>query len=99
MIASLIKQYCGQQINSPGNSALAKFTSVVDVDQCSVAVQKEFQSRNADLHEERRMVFRIGINLANVIEEGERINGEAQEAPVCREKPHTNGGVLWVKTS
>ena len=51
---SLIKQHRGRVIDSPGDNLLAEFASVVDAVQCGVAVQKELQSRNADLPENRR---------------------------------------------
>jgi adenylate cyclase len=61
---SLIKQHRGRVIDSPGDNILAEFASVVDAVQGGVAVQKELQARNADLAENRKMQFRIGINLA-----------------------------------
>ena len=49
-------------IDSPGDNLLAEFASVVDAVQCGVAIQKELQARNAELPENRRMDFRIGVN-------------------------------------
>ena len=60
---SLIKQHRGRVIDSPGDNVLAEFASVVDAVQCGVAIQKELRARNTDLPENRRMQFRIGINL------------------------------------
>ena len=76
IMAALIKQHRGRMVDSPGDNVLAEFASVVDAAQCVVAVQKEFQARNADLPENRRMQFRIGVNLGDIIEEGERIYGD-----------------------
>ena len=73
---SLIKQHRGRVIDSPGDNLLAEFVSVVDAVQCGVAVQKEIEARNLDLPENRRMQFRIGINMGDVIDEGERIYGD-----------------------
>jgi adenylate cyclase len=73
---SLIEQHRGRVIDSPGDNLLAEFASVVDAVQCGVAVQKELQARNADLPENRKMQFRIGINLGDVIEEQDRIYGD-----------------------
>ena len=73
---ALIKQHRGRVVDSPGDNLLAEFASVVDAVQCGVAVQKELKARNAELPENRRMQFRIGINLGDVIEEGERIYGD-----------------------
>jgi len=73
---SLIKQHRGRVFDSPGDNLLAEFASVVDAVQCGVAVQKELQARNTDLPENRKMRFRIGINLGDVIEEQDRIYGD-----------------------
>ena len=72
----LIKQHRGRVVASPGDNVLAEFASVVDAVQCGVAVQKEIEARNAELPESRRMQFRIGINLGDVIEEGDSIYGD-----------------------
>ena len=71
VMSTLIRQHRGRVVDSPGDNVLAEFGSVVDAVQCGVAVQKEFQARNTELPENRRMVFRIGINLGDVIEEGD----------------------------
>ena len=76
VITSLINQHRGRVIDSPGDNVLAEFSSVVDAVQCAVAVQNEFETRNATLAENRRMEFRIGINLGDVIEEDDRIYGD-----------------------
>ena len=69
IMGELIQQHRGRVIDSPGDNILAEFSSVVDAVQCSVAAQNEFKVRNAELPENRRMVFRIGVNLGDVIEE------------------------------
>ncbi len=71
IMGELIQQHRGRVIDSPGDNVLAEFASVVDAVQCGVAVQNEFKARNAELPEDRRMQFRIGINLGDVIEEEE----------------------------
>ena len=76
IISDLVKQHRGRVVDSPGDNLLAEFASVVDAVQCAVATQKELQARNAELPENRRMQFRIGVNLGDVIEEGERIYGD-----------------------
>ncbi len=72
----LINQYRGRVVDSPGDNILAEFTSVVDSVNCGVELQRELSERNAELSENRRMQFRIGINLGDVLEEGERIYGD-----------------------
>jgi TolB-like protein/Tfp pilus assembly protein PilF len=63
-------------VDSPGDNLLAEFASVVDAVQCAVETQELLKAKNAELPEDRRMQFRIGINLGDVIEEGNRIYGD-----------------------
>ena len=76
VMTSLIQQHNGKVLDSPGDNLLAEFVSVVDAVQCAVAVQKEINARNTELPENRKMQFRIGINLGDVIQEEERIYGD-----------------------
>ena len=76
MMAKLIQQYRGRVVDSPGDNILAEFTSVVDAVNCAVEVQRELAERNTELPDNRKMMFRIGVNLGDVIEEGERIYGD-----------------------
>jgi adenylate cyclase len=90
---SLIKQHRGRVIDSPGDNLLAEFASVVDAVQCGVAIQKELQARNAELPENRRMDFRIGVNLGDVIEEEGRIYGDGVNIAARIEGLALPGGV------
>jgi adenylate cyclase len=99
VMASLIKQHRGRVVDSPGDNVLAEFASVVDAVQCAVAVQKEFQVRNAELPENRRMVFRIGINLGDVIEEEDRIYGDGVNIAARLEALADPGGICVSKTA
>lgn len=96
---ALIKQHRGRMVDSPGDNVLAEFASVVDAAQCAVAVQKEFQARNADLPENRRMQFRIGVNLGDIIEEGERIYGDGVNISARLEALADPGGICISKTA
>jgi adenylate cyclase len=96
---SLIKQHRGRVIDSPGDNLLAEFASVVDAVQCGVAVQNELKARNADLPENRKMQFRIGINLGDVIEEGERIYGDGVNIAARLEALADPGGICVSKTA
>jgi adenylate cyclase len=99
VMSTLIMQHRGRVIDSPGDNLLAEFTSVVDAVQCAVAVQKEFQARNAELPEKRRMMFRIGVNLGDVIEEGERIYGDGVNIAARLEALAVPGGICVSKTA
>ncbi len=78
---------------------MAEFASVVDAVQCAVAVQKEIKSRNAELPENRRMQFRIGINLGDVIQEEERIYGDGVNVAARLEGLAEPGGICISKTA
>jgi adenylate cyclase len=99
IMTDLIKQHRGRVVDSPGDNLLAEFTSVVDAVQCAVAVQNELKARNAELPEERRMEFRIGINLGDVIEEGDRIYGDGVNIAARLEALANPGGICISKTS
>ena len=76
VITSVIEKYRGRVVDSPGDNILAEFVSVVDAVQSGVEIQEVIRAKNAELPDERRMEFRIGINLGDVIQEGERIYGD-----------------------
>ena len=76
VMTNLIQQHHGRVVDAPGDNVLADFVSVVDAVRCAVEIQKELKSRNAELPENRRMEFRIGVNLGDVIEDGEQILGD-----------------------
>jgi len=71
-----IKEYNGRVVNSPGDSILAEFGSVVDAVSCAVEVQNELAKRNHDLPENRKMEFRIGVNLGDVLVKDTELYGE-----------------------
>ena len=76
IMAATIQEFRGRVVDSPGDNLLAEFASVVDAVACAVQIQGKLKSRNRALPEERRMVFRIGINLGDVLQEGDRIYGD-----------------------
>ena len=76
VISSVIEKYRGRVVDSPGDNILAEFVSVVDAVQSAVEIQEVIRAKNAELPENRRMEFRIGVNLGDVIQEGERIYGD-----------------------
>jgi adenylate cyclase len=99
IMSSLIKQHRGRVVDSPGDNVLAEFSSVVDAVQCAVAMQNEFQARNAKLPENRRMEFRIGINLGDVIDEEDRLYGDGVNIAARLESMADPGGICVSKTA
>jgi adenylate cyclase len=75
-MAAIILEHSGRVVDSPGDNLLAEFVSVVDAVQGAVEIQQEFKARNVELPENRKMEFRVGINLGDIIQEGERIYGD-----------------------
>ena len=76
IMADFIRQFRGRVVDSPGDNLLAEFVSVVDAVQCAVEIQQVLRAKNDLLPENRRMEFRIGVNLGDVIVEADRIYGE-----------------------
>jgi adenylate cyclase len=76
LMSKLIKESRGRVVDSPGDNVLAEFASVVDALQCSIEIQKELKSKNAVLPDNRKMNFRIGVNLGDVIEDEDRVYGD-----------------------
>jgi TolB-like protein/class 3 adenylate cyclase len=99
VFTTLIQQHNGQVLDSTGDNLLAEFVSVVDAVQCAVAVQKEIKSRNDELAENRRMQFRIGINLGDVIQEKGRIYGDGVNIAARLEGLSEPGGICISKTA
>jgi adenylate cyclase len=92
-MSQLIQLYRGRVVDSPGDNLLAEFASVVDAVQCAVEVQQVLKVKNAELPEDRRMQFRIGINLGDVIEEGDRIYGDGVNIAARIEGLAEGGGI------
>ena len=76
VMAERVGHHRGRVVDFSGDSLLAEFPSVVDAVHCAAALQEELGVRNAELPEERRMQFRIGINLGEVLVEGAQIYGD-----------------------
>ena len=93
MMADLIQQHHGRVVDAPGDNLLAEFGSVVDAVQCAVEIQKELKTRNAELPENRRMEFRIGVNLGDVVEEEGKIFGDGVNIAARLESLSDAGGI------
>ncbi len=99
VISDLTQQHRGRVVGTPGDFILAEFASVVDAVQCAVAMQKEIQARNLELPETRRMQFRIGINLGDVIEAEDSIYGDGVNIAARLESLAEPGGICISKTA
>jgi len=93
VMKSLIQQHRGRVVDATGDNLMADFASVVDAVQSAVEIQQVLRAKNALLPENRRMEFRIGINLGDVIEEGERIYGDGVNIAARLEGLAEAGGI------
>jgi len=90
---TLIAQHRGRVVGSAGDSVLAEFASVVDAVQCTVVIQATLKAENAHLPPDRRMEFRLGINLGDVMVEGEQIYGDGVNIAARLESLADPGGI------
>jgi class 3 adenylate cyclase len=90
---ALIEQYQGRIVNTAGDSILAEFASVVDAVRCAVDIQRELKSHNTTLPASRQMEFRIGVNLGDVMVDGEQIYGDGVNIAARLEALADPGGI------
>ena len=99
LMTDVIQQYRGRVVDSPGDNILAEFASVVDATESAVKIQQELKNRNAELPIDSRMEFRIGINLGDVIEDGDRIYGDGVNIAARMESLAEAGAICISGTS
>ena len=99
LMTSHIRQYRGRVVDAPGDNLLAEFGSVVDATDCAVKIQQEFKTKNAELPDKRKMEFRIGVNLGDVVEEAERIYGDGVNIAARIEGLAESGGICISRTA
>jgi len=88
-----ISQHRGRVVKNTGDGLLAEFASVVDAVRCAAEVQRGMAERNADVPVERRIEFRVGINLGDVIIEEEDIFGDGVNVAARLEALAEPGGI------
>lgn len=93
VMTALIQQHQGRVVNAPGDALLAEFESVVDAVKSAVEIQRELTKRNAELPTDRRMEYRIGVNLGDVMVEGEAIYGDGINIASRMESLADGGGI------
>jgi adenylate cyclase len=93
IIATCVHGHKGRIVDSPGDNVLAEFASTVEAVKCAVKIQENLKTRNANLPESRRMEFRIGVNLGDVIEEKDRIYGDGVNIAARLEGLAEGGGI------
>jgi len=88
-----IAEHRGRIVKNTGDGFLAEFPSVVDGVRCAVEIQRGMAEREPEVSEERRIEFRIGINLGDVIAEGEDIFGDGVNVAARLEALAEPGGI------
>src|SRR6516225_7589008 len=76
LVEPKIEEHRGRVVKNTGDGLLAEFASVIEAVACAVAVQREMAERNAGIADERRITFRIGVNLGDIIVEDGDIHGD-----------------------
>jgi adenylate cyclase len=92
-ISEFVADHHGRVVDSPGDNLLAEFASAVDALDCAVAIQKKLAIENQSLEDHRRMEFRIGINVGDVISREERLYGDGVNIAARLEELSDAGGI------
>jgi TolB-like protein/class 3 adenylate cyclase/Tfp pilus assembly protein PilF len=90
---ALVSKHGGRIVKTTGDGVLLEFPSVVDAVECAVAVQAVMTERNEGVPAERRMLFRIGINLGDILIEGDDIIGDGVNVAARLEGIAESGGI------
>jgi len=99
VITGFVQKHQGRVVGTAGDSMLAEFASVVDAVRCAVGIQAELKDRNKELSEDRRMEFRIGVNLGDVVEDGDTIYGDGVNIAARLESLSEAGGICLSGTA
>jgi adenylate cyclase len=94
-----IRKHRGRVVHGSGDSLLAEFVSVVDGVRCAVEIQKELKTRNAELPEDRKVKFRMGINPGDVIEKDDDLHGDGVNIAARVEALAEGEGICITRTA
>ncbi len=98
LIDPLIGQHRGRIVKTMGDGLLLEFPSVLDALQCSIEIQEGLSKRNTDVPDDRQIIFRIGINLGDIIFEDGDIFGDGVNVAARLEGMAEPGGILVSQT-
>ncbi|MFQ5958828.1 MAG: adenylate/guanylate cyclase domain-containing protein, partial [Alphaproteobacteria bacterium] len=93
VIDGLVASHRGRVFGAAGDSVIAEFASPVEAVRCAVDIQRSVETSNADLPEDRRMRFRIGVNLGDVMVEGDDLLGDGVNVAARLEGSADAGGI------
>ncbi len=98
IIEGLVASHHGRVFGSAGDSVIAEFASPVEAVRCAVDIQRELEAHNVDLAEDRRMRLRIGVNLGDVIVEGDNLLGDGVNIAARLETLAEPGGISLARS-
>jgi len=93
IMSDCIEQHNGRVVDSPGDNLLAEFGSAVDAVQCAVETQRQLKTENDRLVEDKRLEFRIGVNIGDVVQDEDRIYGSGVNVAARIEGLADAGGI------
>ena len=93
IIAELIEKHQGRVVDSPGDNILAEFGSTLNAVNSAIKIQHRLETENGKLPDNRRMDFRIGINLGDIIHKDDRIYGDGVNVAARIESLADPGGI------
>mgnify|MGYP001826565714 CR=1 FL=1 len=93
VMADLIQAHSGRVVDNPGDNLLAEFSSAVDAVECAIEVQKNLTKENAKFVEDMKLQFRIGVNIGDVVHDGDRIYGSGVNVAARIEGIADAGGI------
>ena len=93
VIDELIARHHGRIFTTAGDSVMAEFASAVEAVRCAAAIQQAIERRNGDLPEPRRMLFRVGVNLGDVMVGGDNLFGDGVNVAARLEGAAEPGGI------
>ncbi len=93
MMVKLIREHQGRVVDSPGDNLMAEFASAVGAVACAIQIQTGLAEKNSELPDHRRMMFRIGVNIGDVLVRGEEIYGDGVNIAARLEGLADAGGI------
>ncbi|MEN8246330.1 MAG: tetratricopeptide repeat protein [Thermodesulfobacteriota bacterium] len=93
LMSELITHHSGRVVDNPGDNMLAEFESAVDAVECAVKIQNKLKKENAKFVDDRRLQFRIGVNIGDVVHDGGRIYGDGVNIAARIESLADAGGI------
>jgi len=94
VMSSLTERHNGRIVNTWGDAVIIEFSSVTEAVQCAVDIQNELSLKNSELPDASRMEFRIGINLGDIMVEGDDIYGDGVNVAARLQEIAPKGGIM-----